>query len=125
MKELIFKELSYKLIGLAYEIGNDLGDGLKEDVYKDAYALLLKKESIPFIRELYYPIKLRGETVGKRFFDFLIDDKIIVEFKVGGRAYSSSYRQLLDYLKSSKFKLGMIVRFTSDGVKIKRIANIY
>ncbi|MFA4996109.1 MAG: GxxExxY protein [Patescibacteria group bacterium] len=125
VEQLIYKELSYKLVGLAYEVCNTLGEGLKEEVYKDAYALLLDKEKIPYAKEYYYSIKIRDEIIAKRFFDFLIDDKIIVEFKVGGKAYFSSYKQLLEYLKSSKYKLGLIIRFSLDGVKIKRIPNLY
>lgn len=123
--QLIYQELSYKLVGLAYEVNNSLGEGLKEETYKDAYAILLKNERVSFEREHYYPIKIRDSMVAKRFFDFLIDDKIIIEFKVGGKAYLNSYKQLLEYLKTSKFKLGLIIRFTTDGVKVKRIPNIY
>jgi GxxExxY protein len=122
---LIYEELSYKIVGLAYEVYNSLGEGLKEESYKLAYSTLLEKENIAFIRELYHPLKIRGDIVAKKFFDFLIHDKIVIEFKVGDRGYRNAYVQLLDYLKNSKYKLGLIIRFTSDGVKIKRIANIY
>jgi len=122
---LIYEELSYKLVGLAYEVYNSLGEGLKEESYKLAFASLLEKENIPFTKELYYPLKIRGDVIAKKFFDFLINDKIIMEFKVGDREYRDAYKQLLDYIKSSKYKLGLIIRFTSDGVKVKRIANIY
>jgi len=122
---LIYKELSYKLVGLAYEVNNALGEGMREDIYKDAYAVLLDKEKIGYAREHYYPIKIRDSLFAKRFFDFLVDDKIIIEFKVGGKAYLNAYKQLLEYLKVSKYKLGLIIRFTPDGVKVKRIANIY
>ena len=122
---LIYKKLSYKLVGLAYEVCSTLGEGLREGTYKDAFALLLDKEKITYKKEYYYPIKIRDSMVTKRFFDFLIDDKIVVEFKIGGKAYHSSYKQLLEYLKTSKYKLGLIIRFTSDGVKVKRIPNLY
>lgn len=124
-ESLIYKDLSYRLVGLAYEVYNALGEGLKEKVYKDAYSELLKKENISFKKELYYPIKVRDSVITKRFFDFLIDDKIILEFKIGGRAYFNCFNQLLEYLKVGKYKLGLIIRFTSDGVKVKRIPNLY
>jgi GxxExxY protein len=124
-EQLIYKDLSYKLVGFAYEVGNKLGEGLKEEVYRNAYALLLDKEGIVYKKEHYYPILIRGDVVAKRFFDFLIDDKIIIELKVGGKSYFNAYKQLLEYLKTSKYKLGLIIRFTSDGVKAKRIPNIY
>lgn len=123
--KIIYQELSYKLIGLAYEAANSLGYGLKEDVYKKSYAILLSNESIPYKKEFFYNVNIRGENVAKKFFDFLIDDKIIIEFKIGSRNYRDSYKQLLDYLKLSGYKLGIIIRITADGVKIKRIANFY
>jgi GxxExxY protein len=125
MTEIIYKELSYKVIGLAYEVFNTLGFGLKEKIYADSFEVLLQKESIRFARECHYQIKLRDVPVGNRYFDFLIDDKIIVELKVGGAKYYDAYNQLYDYLKSSGLKLGIIIRFTKDGVKTKRIPNIY
>ena len=65
-------------------------------MYKDAYSILLDKEKISYKKECYYPVKIRNSVVAKRFFDFLIDDKIVVEFKIGGRAYYGSYNQLLE-----------------------------
>ena len=123
--KVIYKELSYKLVGLAYEVYNTLGEGLSEKVYQKAYSLLLDKEHIPYKKELYYKLKLRGDTIAERFFDFLIDGKVILEFKVSERAYFTAYRQLLEYLKITKYKLGLIIRFTKEGVKVKRIPNIY
>ena len=125
MEEIIYKELSFKLIGLAYEVYNCLGYGLKEKIYADAFEELLKKDNIKYEREHFYPIKLRGETIGKRYFDFLIKDLLILELKVGGDKYYDAYRQLRDYLKSSGLKLGIIIRFTKDCVKVKRIPNLY
>lgn len=125
VEEIIYKDLSFKLIGLAYEVHNALGFGLKEKNYRDAIEILLKKENINYVKEFYYPLKVRGEVVGKKFFDFIVDGKIILELKTGSDRYFSAYSQLLDYLKSSGLKLGIIVRFTKDGVKIKRIPNIY
>ncbi len=125
MGDLVYKDLSFKLVGLAYEVHNSLGSGLKEVVYQNAYEVLLKKEDIPYKRELYYPCKIRGEIVHKNFFDFLVEDKIIVEFKVGGDKFLDAFNQLRDYLKTSKLKLGLIMCFTSNGVKVKRILNLY
>ena len=125
MAEFIHKELSYKLVGLTYEVYNTLGFGLLEKVYGNSFEELLKKEGIPYQREVYCSLKIRDVVVAKRYFDFIIDGKIVLEFKVGGGKYYDAYRQLLDYLKSSDMKLGIIIRFTREGVKVKRIPNIY
>lgn len=125
MSEIVYKELSYKLVGLAYEVYNSLGHSLKEKIYCDAYEELLKQEGITYVREFYFPLKIRGKTVAKGFFDYLIEGKIVLEFKVGGDKYIDAYRQIFDYIKSSDLKLGLIIRFTKDGVKVKRLANLY
>lgn len=125
MTEVIFKELSFKIVGLAYETFNALGSGLKEKFYGNAFEQLLKDEKIVYQRELSYPIKIRDKIIGRSFFDFLIDDKVVVELKSGNNKYKEACVQLYEYLKTSNLKLGIIIRFTKDGVKFKRILNLY
>jgi GxxExxY protein len=124
MADLIYKDLSYKLAGLAFEIYSTLGGELKEKVYGNAFEELLKRENISFSRELYYPVKINKKVIGKNFFDFMVDDKVVVELKKGSLNYIQACNQLSDYLKSSNYKLGLIIRFTKDGARVKRIVNI-
>lgn len=124
MKELIYKDLSYKITGLAYKIDNQIGFGQTEKVYCDAFEKLLRDEKLSYNRELYAPIRVDGHLVAKRYFDFLIDDKIIVEIKVGNYAYKEVCGQLFQYLKTSNHKLGLIIRFSRTGVTVKRIPNL-
>lgn len=125
MADLIYKELCYKIIGVTFEVHNSLGVGLKEKVYADALEVVFKEENIPYIREYYYSVKIRDKVVAKRYFDFIIEDKIVVEVKIGYDNYRDACNQIFEYLKSSGLKLGLIIRFTKDGVKTKRIPNIY
>jgi GxxExxY protein len=124
MTDLIYKDLSYKLAGLAFEIYSTLGGELKEKVYGNAFEVLLLREKISFSRELYSPVKINDVVIGKNFFDFLIDGKIVVELKKGNLNYIQACNQLSNYLKSSNHKLGLIIRFTKDGARIKRIVNV-
>ena len=123
MADLIYKKLSYILNGIAFQIDNTLGYGSREKVYGDAFETLLKSKKIHFQREVKHNITIEGKIVSKRCFDFLIDDKIIIEIKVGDYGYRESYHQVLEYLKPSGIKLGMIIRFAPNGVRIKRIIN--
>lgn len=124
MADLVYKELSYRIIGIAFEIYNSLGSGLKEKDYALAFEEILKQEKIVYSRELCYPLKIRDKIIARNFFDFLVDDKVVVELKAGSKQYREACVQLFEYLKVSKIKLGIIIRFTSDGVKYKRIPNI-
>ena len=124
MKELLYKDLSYKITGLAFKIDNQIGYGQPEKIYAAALEQLLIKEGIAFKREFYAPLKVDDQLVAKRYFDFLIDDKIIVEIKVGYYAYKEVCSQVYQYLKLSGLKLGLIIRFNRNGVEIKRIPNL-
>lgn len=125
MTELIYKDLSYKLTGLAFEVSNKIGYGQNEKVYDDAFEELLKRDKIPYSREVYFPITIEGKVIKKCFFDFIIDDKIIIEFKIATRFYRDACSQIFQYLKTSGKKLGLIYRITADGVRVKRIPNYY
>ena len=124
MVDLIYKELSYKIIGMAYEVFNSLGSGLKEKDYCNAFEELFQQDKLRYSRELYYPLKIRDKVIGRSFFDFMIEDKIVLELKVGNKNYREACSQLFEYLKLSKLKLGIVIRFTPDGVRFKRIPNI-
>ncbi len=125
MAELLYGDLCYKLTGIAFKINNALGNGLKEMVYADAFEKILTQENILFKREFYYSVKVDGVIIGRNFFDFLIDDKIVLELKSGSDKYKDACNQVYNYLQTSGLKLGLIIRFTNDGVKLKRIPNLY
>ncbi len=125
MTELLFKKLSYKLTGLAYEIDNNIGYGQNEKIYGDCFEKLLLREGISYEREVYFPLKIDNQLVKKYYFDFLVDDKIIVEFKISDRNYKNVCTQIFSYLKSSGKKLGLVFRFMPDGVRVKRIPYYY
>jgi len=122
--EIIYKDLSFKLIGIAYKIDNQLGFGHTEKVYSDAFEELLSKENISFKRELYYPIKIDDKVICKKFLDFLVEDKIVVEVKTGNYRYRDVFNQVFEYLKINSVKLGLIVRFSRDGVQVRRVVNL-
>jgi GxxExxY protein len=123
MGDLVYPELSYTIVGLAYKIDNQVGYGFDEKTYADLFEKLLIKEKIDYKRELYAPILIDDQVVKKRYLDFLISDKIVVEFKVGNGDFKSAFNQLFQYLKINNLKLGLIIRFTKSGVKIKRVPN--
>lgn len=64
--------------------------------------LALKEKGIIYTQEHYYPVKFNNEVVGKNFFDFYVDEKIVVELKSANRFTKSNYDQVLNYLNVSK-----------------------
>lgn len=123
-EDLIYKDLSYKICGLAFEADNKIGFGHLEKVYGDAFEELLNQNGLNYQREVYFPIKLGGKLIAKRYVDFVINGQIVVELKVSTVKYRDVCRQVFDYLKTTNLKLGLVIRFTRDGVKIKRVPNL-
>jgi GxxExxY protein len=124
-QDLIYPELSYKLVGLAYTVFNELGHGHLEKVYQKAYAKELKDAGIAFKEQVSYKVIYKEEVIGNNYLDFLIDDIVIIELKRND-FYSKKYiDQVSNYLKVSEMKLALLINFTSYGVRCKRIVNSF
>ena len=119
----IYKEDTHKLIGLAYHVFNTLGYGFQEKYYQRAFEEELKTGKYNFKREQEIKIKYNDKIIGRYYVDFVVDDKIVIEFKVATSFYETHVNQVLAYLKTSKLKLGLIVLITKNGVRCKRIIN--
>lgn len=123
-EDIVYPELSYEIIGCAYEVFDALGPGHSEKTYQKAMAVALRKRNIPFKEQVYYAVKFIDEIVGKGFLDFEVDNKIIIELKKDGYFSKTYLEQVLDYLKKSKLKLAILINFSKEGIKCKRIVNI-
>ncbi|MBI5220301.1 MAG: GxxExxY protein [Candidatus Liptonbacteria bacterium] len=122
-KELIYPELGYEILGAAFRVFNEIGYGLPEKVYQAALEKEFEIRGIPCRRESFSPAKYRGECVARYFADFIVDGKIVVELKVVKKLTYSHARQLLTYLRNSGIRLGILLYFTSEGVKFRRVIN--
>ena len=122
--KVIYKELSYKLLGAIFTVYNELGHGFKERYYEDAIAKEFDIRGIKYKRQLPCKLAYKGEIIGGYRFDFLVEDKIVLELKRGDFYSRNNITQALQYLKASKLKLAILINITQDGVKSKRILNI-
>jgi len=121
MPELIYPELSYRIIGICYDVYNELGGGYQEKYYQRALKERLKRESLDFKEQLKFDLKFQTKIIGRYFIDFVIDNKIVLEIKIAPIFYQRDIRQVLAYLKESGLKLGVLVSFNRKGVMFKRI----
>ena len=80
--KLIYSDLSYKILGMLFEAWNDIGFGHKESFYQKAVAINLENASLKFEEQLPVNIKYKGKKIGIYYFDYLIEDKIVLELKV-------------------------------------------
>lgn len=122
-EEYLYLDLTEKLIGFAFKIFKEMGYGHPEKVYQKCFELELKNSGVKYQREKYSKIKYDGETVGRYFLDFLVENNVAVEIKVRREIYQNDWIQLLNYLKARNLKIGLLLVFTKSGVIVKRLAN--
>jgi GxxExxY protein len=79
---------------------------------------------LKFAEQIRYDVKFHNEKISYGFFDFLVEEKIIIELKRGKTYINKEVDQVVDYLKTSDLKLGIILRFTSEGARFKRLINL-
>ena len=123
MDKVIHKDLSYFITGLLYKTHNDLGRYKNEKQYADYFEELLKQNNIRYKREIALAKSFPGENSRRNICDFIVEDKIILEFKANKFLSRDDYFQVKRYLSSSKMKLGILVNFRQKYITPKRIIN--
>ncbi|MFN8257908.1 MAG: GxxExxY protein [Bacteroidales bacterium] len=122
MTEIIYKEESYKIIGICMEVHNNLGAGFLEIVYKDALEFEFRKAGIPFEREKEFIVNYKGIILPHKFYaDFVVFDSIILEVKAVAGIADEFIAQAINYLRVSNNKLAIIVNFGELKLNTKRI----
>lgn len=119
--ELLYADLTYKIRKAAFNVYNELGFGHKESIYQKALEKELKEAKIPYKKEMSLAVNYKGEKVGNYRPDFIIDDKIIIEIKAVAFMPKEFETQLINYLKSTKYQLGLLINFGSSKLQIKRL----
>src|SRR3989344_4869499 len=104
MAEIIYKDLSYILNGLLFKVHNELGRYCREKQYGDAFANLLSLENITFEREKAIPMELITNQATNKA-DFIVEDKIVLEFKAKPLILKEDYYQTQKYLQASRYRL--------------------
>ena len=113
---------TYAIIGAAMEVHRVLGHGFLEAVYQEALAIEFKLRGIPFEREKQLAILYKEQLLGAGYrSDFVCFGKIIVELKALQTLSGSEEAQLLNYLKASGLKRGMLLNFGAVSLQYKRM----
>ena len=118
--KILYRDLSYDVVGCLYEVYNELGPGHKEKIYHEALKSLFVEKEIAFNDNKRLKITFRGKTIGVYQPDFIIDDKIIVELKAVLKMPKIFERQLYYYLKGTPYTVGYLVNFGTDKIDIRR-----
>lgn len=115
------RDLTQKIIGVFYEVYNELGHGFLESVYETAFEIALTSKGLTVFRQIEVPVWFRGRKIGDFTADMLVEKSVLLEPK-GGRALDAAHEaQLLNYLRATEIEVGMLLSF---GLKpeLKRLA---
>ena len=122
IEEFLYKEESYKIIGILFEVHKNLGKGFSEIVYKDPIEYEFKQNNIPYQREKEFTVNYKNTVLKHKFYaDFVVFDNIILEIKSCESFNNSHITQCLNYLKVSQSKLALLVNFNKTSLEHKRI----
>lgn len=108
---LLEKALTDKLIGSYYAVYNELGPGFLESVYEGALALALQDVGLEVVRQAPIEVRFRGHQVGEFRADLLVNRRVIVEIKAATRLTSAHEGQLINYLKATGVRVGLLFNF--------------
>ena len=124
MAEIVYKDESFKIIGACMKVHAGLGGGFLENVYHEALESEFHNQSIPYESQkklvLFY-----NDVQLKKYYkaDFLCYEKIIIELKAVDYLSVNMRNQLMNYLKATKTRLGILVNFGKKSLEYKRILN--
>lgn len=122
MAELLFKDEVYNIVGAAMEVHKELGNGYLEAVYQEALWMELNNTDIPFVEEKELTIQYKGRPLKKKYIaDFICYNSIIVEIKALNKLTSEHESQLLNYLKTTGIKVGLLINFGAGSLEYKRM----
>ena len=118
---VIEPELSYKIVGVAFHVFKELGFGYQEKYYQRAFEIEFEKSGIVHKKENTSQLKYRGQNIGSYQMDFLVENRVIVEIKVGNCLHYKDFNQVKGYLKKTGLKLGILILFSPKGIKFERV----
>ena len=125
MTELLLKDEVYRVIGCAFEVYNDLGCGFLEPVYQEALALELVAQAIPFEAQKRIQVFYKGRPLKKDYIaDLIVIGQIVVELKAEEHLMPRDEAQLINYLKATRLRVGLLVNFGAyPKLEWKRLVN--
>ena len=119
--EILYKDLSYKIVGLAMKVHSKLGYGFLEKVCENALMVLFRREGIEAKQQVPITVNFEEEVVGNYYADILVEAKVILEIKSVENIIDAHIAQTLNYLKATGLRLAIILNFSKEKLEYKRI----
>lgn len=121
MVELLYKELTFAVIGAAMEVHKILGPGFLEAVYQAALEKELSLRMIPFDHKVKLPVTYKDAVVGIYEADLVIDNKFVVEIKAVSKLNASHQAQAMHYLAAAGLRLTLLLNFGTGSLEHRRV----
>jgi len=114
-------DITYKINGAVFEVNKILGTGFLEKVYEKALLSELKGRGLSAEAQVPIQVKYKGQLVGDYIADIVVENQVIVEIKAIENLQTIHEAQLLNYLKATGYKIGLLINFTYPKAQIKRL----
>lgn len=120
-EKILYRELSYKIVGLAMQVHTELGYGFLEKVYENALMISLKENGINAEQQIPIKVYFHGQIVGEYIADVLVENCIILELKSQININDIHKSQTLNYLKATGLKLGLLLNLGKRKLESERL----
>lgn len=114
-------DITYKINGAIFEVNKILGPGFLEKVYENALLFELKNRGLEADKQVPIKVTYKDKLVGEYFADILVENQVIIELKTVEKLDNNHDSQLLNYLKATGIKVGILVNFKQTRAEIKRM----
>ncbi len=111
------------IVSCAYKVSRILGCGFLEKVYENALSIELTASGLNIETQKLVKVQYEGQVIGDYYADMIVEDEIVVELKAVKAIENIHFAQCQNYLKATGKKLGLVINFGEEKVKIRRVAN--
>jgi len=118
---IIYRDLSYQIMGAIFEVHKELGPGFLESIYEKALIEELPSRGMKVETQKFIDLIYKNKKIGTHRLDLVIEDKVVVELKAVESFSIHHKAQLTSYLKASGYKLGILVNFSKAKVEYRRV----
>ena len=113
-------ELTYQINGAIFEVNRELGAGFLEKVYENALLIELANKGLEAENQVPIKVGYKGKEVGEYYADIVVEHQVILEVKAVDSLQKVHEAQLLNYLKATGYKIGLLVNFSHPKAEIRR-----
>ena len=114
-------DITYAINGAVFEVNQVLGAGFLEKVYEKALLIELQRRGLKAESQVPLTVSYKGEVVGEYYADIVVEGQVILELKAVEQLQKIHEAQLLNYLKATGFKVGLLVNFKHPKADVKRL----